>query len=256
MGKFKGSDKGKGGKAKVSAFARAAAKSEPSKDKGEEFDFPGKYHVRLTNIVESDNGSFGLTFVGCGEDEGIGERIQWFSVAGKSSKVSGPRLKRLAMLLAGTDDSYFDPHGEFLDAILRFDLDEAAEWLAENGHAKSAAKALAALESAEVMIKVSKGGEKDNGDHFRNAEFSPVKDAEDSDDEDEDEDEEAPESEDRPRKPSKKAPSRKRAEPEEDDEDDAEEDEDDSDDDSENEEDDEDPPSERKPSKKAKRRGK
>src|SRR5690349_14377687 len=138
MGKFASKDKGKaakGGKVKrTSALARAAAASVPT-EKGDEFDV-GTYRVRLKDCQESENGSFGLTFVGTGDDEEIGERIQWFSTKGKSVHVSGPRIKSLCMALLGLGaadvDEYneFDPNGEFVDAILRFELDAAAEYMA------------------------------------------------------------------------------------------------------------------------------
>jgi hypothetical protein len=192
--KFKGkADKGKTTK-KASAFARAAAASVPAEPRGDEFD-PGEYTVRLKECHESDNGSFGFTFVGAGDDEEIGERIQWFSTKGKSAHVSGPRIKSLCMSLLGIPaadvDEYneFDPNGEFVDAILRFELDAAAEYMAAKGVAESVEDAREALDEATVIIKVSKGGEKDDGGFFRNATFKPAADASDSDDEDEDEDE-------------------------------------------------------------------
>jgi hypothetical protein len=246
MGKFEGKGKGKRG----SKFAQAAAKSTPQDSRGDEFD-PGKYRVTFTSCTESDNGSYGITLQGAGKDKKIGERLQWFSTGGKAVHVSGPRLKRLAMILAGIDDSDeyldFDPNGVFLGAILENDLDAAAEHMVEAGKAKSASKALAALTSTEFSIRVTKGGDKDDGGFFRNAEFSPIgEDAGDEEDEDE-----APESEpasERKPKAGKRKPSRDEEEEEE------EEDEDDSDDEEDDSDDEEEPESERKPAKKKARR--
>lgn len=246
MGKFEGKSKGK----KTSAFARAAAKSEPSEPKGAEFE-PGTYRVRLKDCQESDNGSFGFTFTGAGDDEEIGDRIQWFSTKGKAAHVSGPRIKSLCMALLGMSsagvDEYnaFDPGGEFVDAILRFELDDAAEYMTAQGIAKSAKIARKALDEAEVMIQVSKGSEKDDGGFFRNATFAPV----DSDEtEDEDSDDEEPESERRPAKKSKPAPAKvSKRKPVEEDEDDEDAEDEDEDEDAEDE-------SERRPAKKKARR--
>lgn len=250
MGKFAG----KAGKAKpkASAFARAAAKSETAEPKGDEFDV-GKFRVRLKDCQESENGSFGITFTGAGDDEEIGERIQWFSTKGKAAHVSGPRVKSLAMALLGMgkdrEDEYneFDPHGEFLDAILRFELDAAAEYMADKEVCKSADEAREALDEAEVLIKVTKGGEKDDGGFFRNASFAPV-DSEDEDDSDDEDEDERPAKGKGAAKTAKKKASKRRP-VEEDDEDEEEKDDgDDSDDE------DEEPESERRPAKKKARR--
>lgn len=253
MGKFKGKESGKSKAPRASAFARAAAASAPAEPRGDEFD-PGEYRVRLKDVHESDNGSFGFTFLGAGDDEEIGERIQWFSTKGKSAHVSGPRIKSLCMALLGLAasdvDEYneFDPNGEFVDTILRCELDAAAEYMAEHGVAKSAKAARKVLDDAEVLIKVSKGGEKDDGGFFRNASFRPVEDGEDSEDDSDDsaDEDEAPAPK-RKAAPAKGKASKRAPVEEEDDEDE----DDDSDDEEEDEEDDE-PESEPAPKRKAK----
>ena len=249
--KFKGKSKaGKAAKSKVSAFARAAASSE-TREQGEEFD-PGSFRVKFKEAREAENGSIGITFTGAGDDEDLGERVQWFSTKGKASYVSGPRIKSLCMALLGMgkadEDTYneFDPAGEFLDAIIRSDLDAAAEYMAEHDVAKNADVAREALDEAEVIIKVTKGGEKDDGGFFKNASFKPVED--DSEEDSDDEDDEEPESE---RKPAKKKAAAKRKPSR--DEDDSEEDEDE---DEEDEEDEEAPESEPAPRGKKKARRK
>ena len=202
-------DKGAGKKSgsKVSAFARATAKAEPDAPRGDEFD-PGSYRVGLAGCQESENGSFGFTFVGKGDDEEIGERIQWFSTKGKAVHISGKAIKSLCMALLGVADletyNEFDPNGEFVDTILNFELDAAAEYMAEAGVAKSVKAARAALDEAEVIIKVTKGGEKDDGGFFRNASFKPVDSDEDDAEGDEDEDD-APDSEEPAPRAKKKA---------------------------------------------------
>jgi hypothetical protein len=241
----------KAGKSKVSAIARAASKATPSGDNGDEFDL-GKFRTTFADCSEAEGGSFKVTFAGTGKDKKIGERIVWLSTKGKALHVSAGRVKALCMALVGAEDedtyNEFDPHGEFISAIMPYDAEAAAEYMAENGKAKNAAKAQAKLESTEILVKVTKGGDKDDGGFFRNAAFSAA--AEDAGEEDEDTEEDADDSEDEPeseRRPAKgkKVSKRKPApEPEEDDEDA---------DDSEDEEDDADPPSERpakrKPSK-------
>ena len=234
--------KGKNGKPRASAFARSAAKSEPSDDMGEEFDY-GTWHVTYSGCVESENGAFCVKLAGAGKDKKIGDRIQWFSTKGKAVHVSGPRLKKLAMLLSGCEDTdeynAFDPEGLFLDALLNADLDAAADLLVEGERAKNT-KAARALLATVVRIKVTKGSEKDDGGHFHNGEFSAVKDdgddAEESDDEDEDDE---PESE----RPAKRGKGKAK------DDEDADEDAEDEDDAPESE-----PESERRPAKKKARR--
>jgi hypothetical protein len=241
----------KAGKSKVSAIARAASKATPSGDNGDEFEL-GKFRTTFVDCSEAEGGSFKVAFQGVGKDKKIGERIVWLSTKGKALHVSAGRVKALCMALVGAEDedtyNEFDPHGEFIGAIMPYDADAAAEYLVEAGKAKSAEKAQAKLESTEIAVKVTKGGDKDDGGFFRNAAFSAAEDAgEDDEDaeEDADDSEDEPESERRPaKKKAGKVSKRKPApEPEEDDEQDEDEDE----------EEDEDPPSERpakrKPSK-------
>lgn len=239
--KFAGKKKTAGKKG--SAFARSAAASAAAEARGAEFE-PGEYLVHPKDCQESDNGSYGFVFDGVGDDEEIGERIQWFSTAGKSSHVSGPRIKSLCMALLGLTDSdeyqAFDPNGLFLDAILKFDLDEAAEYMAEQGVSESAEDAREVLDEANVVIVVTKGSDKDNGGFFRNATFKCA-DAASDDDSDDEEPKAKKKTKAAPAKASKRAP--------------VEEDEDDSDDESEDEDDE--PESEPAPAKrkaKAKRK--
>lgn len=250
MAKFAGKKAAKSAGKKGSAFARSAAASAAAEARGAEFE-PGEYLVHPKDCQESDNGSYGFVFDGVGEDEEIGERIQWFSTAGKSSHVSGPRIKSLCMAMLGLTDSdeyqAFDPNGLFLDAILKWDLNEAAEYMAEQGVAESVEDAREVLDEANVVIVVTKGGDKDNGGYFRNATFkcAPGADAE-SDEDEEPESEVAPKA----KKKAKAAPAKRKAAPVEDDS----EDEDDSDD---SEDEDEEPESEPAPAKrkaKAKRK--
>jgi hypothetical protein len=240
----------KASKSKVSAIARAASKATPSGDNGDEFEL-GKFRTNFVDCSEAEGGSFKVTFKGTGKDKKIGERIVWLSTKGKALHVSAGRVKALCMALVGAEDedayNEFDPHGEFIGAIMPYDAEAAAEYMTENGKAKSAEKAQAALESAELVVKVTKGGEKDDGGFFRNAAFSAAEDAEEEDDaEDEDEDDAEPESERRPaKKKAGKVSKRKPApEPEEEEEDDAEEEEDEEEDEPESER-----PAKRKPSK-------
>lgn len=242
---------------RVSAFAKAAAKSEPKQNDGDLFDV-GKYRVRFVDCSEGENGALCVKLAG---DKKVGERIQWFSTVGKSIHVSAPRIKSLCMAIVGISDaeeySEFDPHGEFINAIVPFDTDAAAAYLVEAGKAKNAKAALALIAETEFQIKVSKGGERDDGDFFRNATFSVLSEADDSegdeddDDDSDDSDDESSESERKPSKKAKPAKASKRC-PVEDEDSDEEEDSDaeDSEDDS----DDEEPESEpvRKPAKKAK----
>jgi hypothetical protein len=241
----------KAGKSKVSAFAKASAKAKPSGDNGDEFEL-GKFRTTFVDCSEAEGGSFKVTFKGTGKDKKIGERIVWLSTKGKALHVSAGRAKALCMALVGAEDEEtydaFDPHGEFIGAILPYDAEAAAEYMTENGKAKSAEKAQAKLESAEILVKVTKGGDKDDGGFFRNASFASAADAEaeaEEDDQDEDTDAE-PESERRPAKKASKVSKRKPApEPEEEDDDE----------DAEDEDEDEDeapesgPPAKRKPSK-------
>lgn len=245
MGTFKGKKTAK----RVSAFAKAAAKAEPKQTEGEVFDF-GKFRVGFVDCSEGENGALCVKLAGRGSDEEIGERIQWFSTAGKSIHVSAPRIKGLCMALVGAADleeyTEFDPHGEFINAIVPYDTEAASAYLVEAGKAKNAKAALALIEGAEFGIKVSKGGERDDGDFFRNASFYAL-DADDAgdeeDDSEEDEDDAPP-----PRAAKKKASKRRPVEEDEEEE----EEEDDSSDDSDDE--DEEPESERRPAKKKARR--
>lgn len=250
--KFQGKGKSKG---RVSAFAKAAAKSEPKQPEGDLFD-PGKYRVGFVDCSEGENGALCVKLAGRGNDEEIGERIQWFSTAGKAIHVSAPRIKSLCMALLGCADadeySEFDPHGEFINAIVPFDTDAAAAYLVEAGKAKNAKAALALIAEAEFGIKVSKGGERGDGGFFRNASFYTLDGEDDSDDDDSEDEDEEPESE---RKPAKKKASKRRPVEEDDEDEDA----DDEDDDDSEDDEDEEPESERparraKASKKAKGR--
>lgn len=199
MATFKG--KSSSSKPKVGAFAKATAKAEPREASGDEFDV-GSHVVRYVSCNEADGGAFCFKF----EGDKCGERIVWFSTAGKSIRVSAPRVKALCMLLSGFGDNdeydQFDPHGEFIEAIVHGETEAAAELLVSGGAAKNAKEA-AALLATEITIKVSKGGDKDDGGFFRNASFSAATDAEDTDDEDE-----APESEEVPKRTAKKASKR------------------------------------------------
>jgi hypothetical protein len=241
----------KASKSKVSAFAKASAKAKPSGDNGDEFEL-GKFRTTFVDCSEAEGGSFKVTFKGTGKDKKIGERIVWLSTKGKALHVSAGRAKALCMALVGAEDEEtydeFDPHGEFIGAILPYDAEAASEYMTENGKAKSAEKAQAKLESAEILVKVTKGGDKDDGGFFRNASFaSAAEDAEeDADDSEDEEDDAEPESERRPAKKAGKVSKRKPApEPEEEDDDE----------DAEDEDEDEDeapesgPPAKRKPSK-------
>jgi hypothetical protein len=243
----------KASKSKVSAFAKAASKATPSGDNGDEFD-PGKYRVRFVDCAEGEGGAFKTTFAGCGKDAKVGERIQWFSTKGKSLHVSAGRVKAMCMALVGAEDEEtydaFDPHGEFISAIMPYDAEAAAEYLVEAGKAKSTEKAQAKLESTEITIKVTRGSDKDDGGFFRNAAFSAADvnatADEDEQDEDAEEDEDAePESERRPAKAKPGKVSKRKPAPEPEDEEE--------DEDTDAEDEDEDPPSERpakrKPSK-------
>lgn len=248
---FKGSKGSKGGKPKVSAFARAAAASTASEPKGDEFD-AGKFRVGFLDMSEGENGAFCLKLVGRGEDEEIGERIQWFSTAGKALRVSAPRIKSLCRAITGLDEEQyneFDPHGQFINSIAPYDIDAAAAYLVEAGAAKNEKAARAAIEEVEFYIKVTKGGDKDDGGWFRNASFMAIDEGDDS--EDEDDTDEEPESEPAPRAVKKKASKRR---PVDEDEDDAEDE--DLDDDSEDDEDEEPEsrPAKKKASKKAGRK--
>jgi hypothetical protein len=220
-----------GNKPRVSKLAAAVGKAEPKEQGGDVFDF-GKFRVRFVDCSEGETGSLCVKLKGVGDDEEIGERVQWFSTAGKALHVSAPRLKSLCMALVGISDkeeySEFDPNNEFVNTILPYDVDAAAAYLVEAGKAKSEKAARAILESTEFTIKVTKGSERDDGDFFRNASFAAVTDSEDEDDDDDDSDEE-PESEAKPKRAAKKAPRRPEPEDDEDEEDDS--DDDDSDDD-------------------------
>jgi hypothetical protein len=247
MGTFKGKAAGK----KVSKLAKAVGDAAPAQPRGDEFD-PGKYRVRFLDCSEGNTGALCVSLAGVGDDEEVGERIQYFSTAGKSLHVSAPRLKALCMALVGIDDeeeyAEFDPHREFISAILPYDVDAACAYLVESGKAKNAKAAAALIAGAEFMIKVTKGSDKDDGGFFRDATFALAADAgEDSEDEDDSEDE--PESERKPAK--KKAAAKAKRAPVEEDEDDAE---DEDTDDSEDE--DEEPESEPAPKAKKKARHK
>lgn len=247
-----GKDKGK---SKVSKFARGAAAATPDAPRGDEFD-PGKWRVRFVDCSESDNGSFCVKFVGAGKHEDLGERIAWLSTSGKARHIAEKRAKALCMALAGftSDEEYlsdFDASGEFINAVFPYDVDAAAAYLVEAGKAKSAKAALTLLNDAEFYVKISKGGEKDDGGFFRNVDgFLAADDGDDDTDEDDSDDEE-PESEPAPRAKKKAAAKRKPApRDEEEDEDD------DSDDDSEDEDDSDDDEPESEPAARAKKKAK
>jgi hypothetical protein len=219
----------KASKSKVSAFAKASAKAAPSGDNGDEFEL-GKFRTNFVDCSEAEGGSFKVTFKGTGKDKKIGERIVWLSTKGKALHVSAGRAKALCIALVGAEDedayNEFDPHGEFIGAIMPYDAEAAAEYMTENGKAKSAEKAQAKLESAEILVKVTKGGDKDDGGFFRNASFaSAAEDAGEEDDAEEDDadSEEEPESERRPAKKAAGKPSKRKPAPEPEEEDDDEE---------------------------------
>jgi hypothetical protein len=257
MGKFKGkSGGGKASKPRVSALAQAAASSEAEQGRDPLFD-EGTYRCKFLGCEERPpvagrNTWLAIKFEGVGDDEEIETRVALLCTSQKSLSSTGPRVKSLCMALIGMgkddeeDYNEFDPHGEFIDAITQGDLDAAAAYLSEHapkGSELSEDEALEALQGAEVIVKVTRGGETDDGGYFRNVSFKPV-DGEDGEDSEDDEDE-------RPAKRSAKkkaAPAKGKASkrrPVEDDEDEDE----DSDDDSEDDEDEE-PESERKPAKK------
>lgn len=249
----------KSNESKVSKFARGAAAATPDAPRGEDFD-PGKWVVRFADCTEADNGSFCLKFEGAGKHSKIGERAAWLSTTGKAVYIAEKRAKSLCMALVGaeSDEDYkeFDPRGEFLGAVFPYDAEAAAAYLVEAGKAKSEAKATALIEGATFQIKITKGGEKDDGGFFRNVDGFSLIDGdaadEDSEDEDSEDEDDAPDSKERPAKRAAKKTTSKRRPVDEDDS----EDEDDSDDSDEDSEDDDEPDSEPAPraKKKAKRK--
>lgn len=216
--KSSGASREKSRKPAVSKFAAAAAKADPGDASSDDLDL-GKYLVTLQGCHEAENGSFRFTFDGAGKDKKIGTRGVWISTTGKAVYVAQKVIKRLCMILAGeTDrDGYdaFDPHGEFLDSIVKGELEAASEYLTDHDKAD-----IADIESTEFYVSARKGGPKDDGSHFINADFSAAGEAEVDDEDDE------PESERKPARKAKPAPSKRKParDEEEDDSEDEEED--------------------------------
>lgn len=91
------------------------------------------------------------------------EVIQLHCMSNKSLAASYPRLKSLCMAIVGcgSAEEYdeWDPNGDFFDALLGFDNDFSE--LVEQYAGK-----------AQVRVRITNGGETNDGDWFRNANYS------------------------------------------------------------------------------------
>ena len=116
-------------------------------------------------------------------DPGEGDEIlaMLTSVAGKARNVGYPKVKNLAMALAGYDndseyDDEFDPDAVFVEHVLN---DEDCDHLDENG------EEYGDLAGTLFRLKVTRGKQVmkdgvDTGDYYRNVHCSPYTDDEDS----------------------------------------------------------------------------
>lgn len=184
---------GKGGKAgrntDVDTLARAFAESESGDDREPMFDARSKpYRVKFLGAEQKPaimgKNEWVVVKLKCvGADKKHGERAALYCISSKALAQSMKRLKTLPMALLGITDldeyNQFDPDGSFFSALLG----------KKNGKSKKAAKCT----GVEILAKVRRGGDTDDGDYFRNVTFAAL-DEDDTDDGEDDEDE-SPESE-------------------------------------------------------------
>jgi hypothetical protein len=148
----------------VSPIGRAVAAADAAGSREPLFPNPGTYRVKFLGLqqqqeVQGRNPWLKATFDHEGE-----ELAALFCVSTKSLASAAPRLKSLAMALTGCDDvdayNEFDPHGEFVDALLGFDnrFSEQVEQYV----------------GVEILTKVSRGGDTQDGDWYRNHTFEMI----------------------------------------------------------------------------------
>jgi len=253
-------------KPRVSKLAGATAKSTGEEEREDLFPEPGKYHVKFREcsspepVAGKSWEGLLVKVTGAGKNKKLGDVTQIYTTTQKALSQSAPRLRSLCRSLIGLgkqdDEAFgeFDPHGEFADTIYSNDMQAAAEYWVANRKAVKGPKdvddALERLTNAEIEAVVTKGGDTDDGDWYRNTTFRPLAEESDEDDDSDDEDDDAPESEPTPKaKAGKKKASKRAPVEDEDDEDEDSDDEDDEDDAPDSE-----PESERRPAKKKKKK--
>ncbi len=93
------------------------------------------------------------------------EYTVWHGMTGKAAFISLPLIKALAMIICGTTDEEeyddWDPKCKFISALQGI----------ENDYSEIAAEYLGV---AQVRVKVTKGGDRDDGGWFRNCYYSAV----------------------------------------------------------------------------------
>jgi hypothetical protein len=96
------------------------------------------------------------------------EVVQMFCASGKSVTRTAERLKQLCMVLSGAPSveeyNAFDPHGEFVDALLGFE-NRFTEAAAGEGNVND-------YIGSTVVVKITKGNATEDGDFYREPSFS------------------------------------------------------------------------------------
>src|SRR5881628_154491 len=173
---------GKGGR--TSALGRAASEATPAEARYPMFPEEGSYTAKFLGARQSSNVGTGdwcaVEFECTGKNKSLKKRTILFSTGTKSLAMTAPRVKSLAMALLGVTDkdeyNEVDPSGHFIDALTGVE-DPKPKML------KLAEKQI----GKEITVEISRGKERDDGDWYRNATFSPLEVEEADEDEDEDE---------------------------------------------------------------------